>query len=260
MDLVLCFVFAGKSREAVCDLVPMPDGRRALWLAAWGALVHVHRAAFVPGPPVQLGAVPGLPLLSRSARWPPSANPHQETPRGVASAAARAPDPGNDFGDSNGAGDMWYQDGLRFSCTMCGNCCSGRRGSVQFDEAEAEAMAAKLEVDLATFYAQFTRKKGSELKETKAGRHGWDCIMLDRVSQPGKALCRLYEARPRQCRTWPFWAEVVESPDTWADAGTQHMLLCGESFLQPCVRGRRCLRDANARTCVSLSSRQARFL
>mgnify|MGYP001983426770 CR=1 FL=1 len=47
------------------------------------------------------------------------------------------------------------------------------------DEAEAEAMAAKLEVDLATFYAQFTRKKGSELKETKAGRHGWDCIMCD---------------------------------------------------------------------------------
>ena len=121
-------------------------------------------------------------------------------------------------------------------------------------------MAAKLEVDLATFYAQFTRKKASELKEIKAGRHGWDCIMLDRVSQPGKALCRLYEARPGQCRTWPFWAEVVESPDTWADAGTQHMLLCGESYLQPCVRGRRCLRDANARTCVSLPSRQARLL
>ena len=92
----------------------------ALWLAAWGALVHVHRAAFVPGPPMRLGAVPGLPLLSRSARWPPSANP-LETPRGVASAASRAPDPGNDFGDSNGAGDKWYQDGLRFSCTMCGN-------------------------------------------------------------------------------------------------------------------------------------------
>ena len=255
--LALFLRVPGKRRAAVCG--PMPDGRRALWLAAWGALVHVHRAAFVPGPPMRLGAVPGLPLLSRSARWPPSANP-LETPRGVASAAARAPDPGNDFGDSNGAGDMWYQDGLRFSCTMCGNCCSGRRGSVQFDEAEAEAMAAKLEVDLATFYAQFTRKKASELKEIKAGRHGWDCIMLDRVSQPGKALCRLYEARPRQCRTWPFWAEVVESPDTWADAGTQHMLLCGESFLQPCVRGRRCLRDANARTCVSLSSRQARFL
>ena len=31
-------------------------------------------------------------------------------------------------------------------------------------------------------------------------------------SNPGVAGCRLYEDRPKQCRTWPFWPENLESP------------------------------------------------
>jgi hypothetical protein len=41
--------------------------------------------------------------------------------------------------DSTGASksvDPWYKDGLKFSCTMCGHCCSGQHGSVKFDEDE----------------------------------------------------------------------------------------------------------------------------
>lgn len=89
-------------------------------------------------------------------------------------------------------------------------------------------MAAQLGVSEEAFYATYTRKprgrqKASspavrELKEVKAGKHGWDCIMLDRSSVPGKALCKLYQARPTQCRTWPFWQEVVESAETWDQA------------------------------------------
>eukprot|EP00961_Rhodomonas_salina_P046921 629705-Rhodomonas_salina.2 len=29
----------------------------------------------------------------------------------------------------------------------------------------------------------------------------------------GKAICSLYEARPKQCRTWPFWPENLASPE-----------------------------------------------
>ncbi|MFN9940846.1 MAG: hypothetical protein ACK56I_15345, partial [bacterium] len=28
-----------------------------------------------------------------------------------------------------------------------------------------------------------------QLKEVKAGKHGWDCIMLDRASVPGSFMC-----------------------------------------------------------------------
>jgi Fe-S-cluster containining protein len=32
---------------------------------------------------------------------------------------------------------------------------------------------------------------------------------------PQTRKCRAYEARPRQCRTWPFWASNLESPAAW---------------------------------------------
>ena len=47
---------------------------------------------------------------------------------------------------------------------------------------------------------------------------GLDCIFLDRSSRNGKALCSLYDLRPSQCRTWPFWSENVESPEAWIAA------------------------------------------
>ena len=46
----------------------------------------------------------------------------------------------------------------------------------------------------------------------------YDCIFLDRNKYPGKAICSLYEARPMQCRTWPFWPELLESQQSWVEA------------------------------------------
>ena len=44
---------------------------------------------------------------------------------------------------------------------------------------------------------------------------GYDCVFLDRTSRPGKALCGIYEARPAQCRSWPFWPEMLETEGDW---------------------------------------------
>ena len=46
----------------------------------------------------------------------------------------------------------------------------------------------------------------------------FDCILLDRTSQPGRSLCRVYRARPAQCRGWPFWPENLKDPVAWAEA------------------------------------------
>ncbi len=113
----------------------------------------------------------------------------------------------------------WYADGLRFSCTQCGNCCTGPPGTVWFTKAEGKAIAKTLGVDEETFYAQYAHKVDGRwsLKERDT-RHGWDCVFLDRRSD-GKALCSIYEARPTQCRTWPFWPENVSSKRAWTAAG-----------------------------------------
>ena len=61
-----------------------------------------------------------------------------------------------------GKGDPWYRDGLRFECTMCGNCCTGPEGVVLFSPDEGAAMAAKVGLPLDEFLARYSRKVGSQ--------------------------------------------------------------------------------------------------
>ncbi|HEV3238042.1 MAG TPA: YkgJ family cysteine cluster protein, partial [Gemmataceae bacterium] len=37
-----------------------------------------------------------------------------------------------------------------------------------------------------------------------------DCIFFEK-----DVGCTIYEIRPRQCRTWPFWESNVRSPEDW---------------------------------------------
>lgn len=80
-------------------------------------------------------------------------------------------------------------------------------------------MAAHFGLSVAEFESKYVhRVRGiRSLKERKT-EHGRDCIFLDRESQPGKALCSIYEVRPQQCRTWPFWPENLRSEGAWARA------------------------------------------
>lgn len=109
--------------------------------------------------------------------------------------------------------------GLRFECTCCGNCCSGPEGFVLFTPQEASAIAARLGITVETFIAEYTRDtpEGRSITE-KQTAHGMDCVFLDREKVPGKAVCGIYEDRPEQCRTWPFWKSVVRSPQAWRTA------------------------------------------
>jgi Fe-S-cluster containining protein len=114
----------------------------------------------------------------------------------------------------------WYQDGLRFECTMCGACCSGGPGLVRFTDDEAHAMAAKRGVSIDEFLARFTRVvDGARSLLELPTEHGLDCVFLDRATIPGKAVCSLYEARPAQCRTFPWWPEHLRSPAAWRSLG-----------------------------------------
>lgn len=109
--------------------------------------------------------------------------------------------------------------GLRFGCTMCGNCCTGPHGFVLVDEAEEAALAARLGISPADFRDRYTHEmsEGRSLNETHTS-FGYDCVFLDREKIPGKAVCGVYEDRPKQCRTWPFWPSLVKSRSTWDNA------------------------------------------
>ncbi len=103
--------------------------------------------------------------------------------------------------------EVWYRDGLRFECTRCGNCCRGP-GYVWVDEEETQALADHFEMDVITFEKVYTRKTGRNRSLREQAND--NCIFFD--DQQG---CLVYEARPQQCRTWPFWDNNLSSEAMW---------------------------------------------
>ena len=105
--------------------------------------------------------------------------------------------------------EPWYVAGLRFSCRRCGACCTGAPGYVWLQTEEAAAIASRLGMEPADFISRYTRRVFDRLslREETDGR----CVLFE----PGVG-CRTYEARPRQCRTWPFWARIVATEVAWS--------------------------------------------
>jgi Fe-S-cluster containining protein len=102
----------------------------------------------------------------------------------------------------------WYREGLAFSCTRCGACCTGAPGYVWVSIEEIEEIARFRRETVDEFSARHVRQIGDHFSLIE--RPGGDCIFWDR-----EAGCTVYPARPVQCRTWPFWPENVETPEDW---------------------------------------------
>lgn len=104
----------------------------------------------------------------------------------------------------------WYSEGLRFRCTQCGDCCTGAPGYVWVNREEMEQLAAAVGMsDWEAFRDKYARKIGIRysLKEFSNG----DCVFFDNQARK----CTVYDARPRQCRTWPFWDSNLKNPEAW---------------------------------------------
>ena len=101
----------------------------------------------------------------------------------------------------------WFEEGLRFSCTQCGNCCVGDPGAVWLNEEEERAIARKLKRGLRSFRSEFTTTIEGKRSLTEVNsERGQHCVFLG----PGSKGCTIYPVRPKQCRTWPFWKENLD--------------------------------------------------
>jgi uncharacterized protein len=105
--------------------------------------------------------------------------------------------------------EPWYKDGLKFSCTGCGGCCTGAPGFVWVNKAEVEALAAALRIDVAEFERRYVRKVG--IRKSLIEWSNGDCVFFHSESR----TCEVYDIRPRQCRTWPFWPSNLASSASW---------------------------------------------
>ncbi|MCF6309637.1 MAG: YkgJ family cysteine cluster protein [Sulfurimonas sp.] len=89
------------------------------------------------------------------------------------------------------------------ACSICqGRCCSGESGYIYVTKAEIENITKFIGLDIKDFMQQYLFKKGYKysLKEKKFGE-SYECVFYDRESNG----CTIYEARPLQCKTFPFW-------------------------------------------------------
>ncbi len=104
---------------------------------------------------------------------------------------------------------QWWHSGVQFQCQGSGKCCTshGEYGFVFLTLEDRRRFAKFFKIPTGTFTKKYCQKtNGAYHLIEKKGQP--DCLFLK-----GKS-CSVYEARPTQCRTWPFWPEVM-SPKTW---------------------------------------------
>ena len=106
----------------------------------------------------------------------------------------------------------WYREGLQFTCTGCGDCCTGNPGYVWVGRAEIEALARFLGLSVDDFGKRYLRKVGS--RHSLIEKPNGDCVFYDRG-------CTVYPARPAPCRSFPFWGEYLECRKAGEDVAAE---------------------------------------
>jgi len=110
----------------------------------------------------------------------------------------------------------FYASGLRFSCKRCSACCRYESGFVFLSEEDLKKLMTALKLDrksvLSIYCRWVTNWKGDETLSLKE-KSNKDCILWDRG-------CTVYDARPLQCVTFPFWESVLASEEAWKIAAS----------------------------------------
>jgi Fe-S-cluster containining protein len=106
--------------------------------------------------------------------------------------------------------NKWFSQGLNFKCTECGKCCTGSPGYVWVTEKEMEAIADFLNITMKEFMRRYVRRVGGRFSLIES-KTNYDCIFLKNKK------CMVYGARPKQCRTYPWWPQNLHSKQAWEE-------------------------------------------
>lgn len=119
------------------------------------------------------------------------------------------------------------QEGINFKCTGCGQCCTGEPGYVFLSDEDIENLATKLSISKDLFLQKYTRYVEGRISLLEDPKN-YDCIFLKNQKH-----CTVYEARPKQCKTFPWWPGNFENEEEFEETKNR----C-EGFFQddaPCI-------------------------
>jgi uncharacterized protein len=105
----------------------------------------------------------------------------------------------------------WYEEGLRFNCTGCGQCCTGSPGYVWVSEEEMSAIANFMQISLQDFVRLYVRRVNGRFSLLEHPKN-FDCVFLK------DKKCQIYSVRPIQCRTFPWWPKNLKTKEDWQEA------------------------------------------
>jgi Fe-S-cluster containining protein len=97
------------------------------------------------------------------------------------------------------------------ACEDCaGYCCTGESGYTWVSEQEITRIADYLGQDIDSFVGDYLVRVGSRfcVREVKI-QGGFYCLFFDEK----KRQCAIYDVRPAQCRTFPFWEYFRDNPE-----------------------------------------------
>lgn len=88
----------------------------------------------------------------------------------------------------------------KFHCKRCGACCRVKGGIVRLSDAEITRLAAALGLDEQSFIDRYTTLSPDRHSLVLLDQaDGASCILLDETGS-----CRVHDAKPDQCRNFPF--------------------------------------------------------
>jgi Fe-S-cluster containining protein len=98
-------------------------------------------------------------------------------------------------------------DGLRFTCQPgCTNCCD-QSGFVYLNESDLKRAARFVKMSARAFEEKYIYRTTHQMRFRKPPDK--QCPFLEDHG------CSIHPAKPTQCRTFPFWPELVESRAEW---------------------------------------------
>jgi len=100
----------------------------------------------------------------------------------------------------------FFDDGIRFSCKRCGNCCTVDSGTVYVSSDEVSIISNFLGLNESVLIEKYliTYKDSYSIKE----KNNFDCIFY-------KSGCLINDVKPNQCRSYPFWRKSMSSYEKW---------------------------------------------
>jgi len=100
-----------------------------------------------------------------------------------------------------------YKKGIRFKCQGSGNCCvsRGSYGFVYLSDIDLKRFSKYFKISIKKFKEKYCQITDGFYHLSEKYELDGNCIFLK------DKKCSVYNSRPTQCRTWPFWNENMNA-------------------------------------------------